>query len=89
VKKKRQTIPVVILRTNTGYNAFSPIVDGCVATAKTVDTALKRIGEALQYHLEGEMLMKNRRKRTETVLKETFDDYGTDAVYASIHVGPT
>jgi len=89
MKKKQGTpIPVVILKTESGYNAFSPAVDGCVATARTVDGALKRIKEALEFHFEGERLVKNRRKRACAVLRDAFEDYGTDAVYASIDVVP-
>jgi predicted RNase H-like HicB family nuclease len=81
---KKAAIPVVILKTKTGYNAFSPVVDGCVATAKTVDGALKRIKEALAFHLEGEMLVRKGRKTAQAALRESFDDYGTDA---SVEVG--
>ncbi len=84
--RKSIAMPVVILRTKTGYNAFSPTVDGCVATAKTVDNALRRIKEALQFHLEGERLVKASRKTAQAVLRDTFDDYGTDAVYACVTV---
>ncbi len=87
MSKKTIALPVVILKTDTGYNAFSPAVDGCVATARTIDTALKRIKEALEFHLKGEMLVKNRKKKAHAILKDTFDDYGTDALYASISVG--
>jgi predicted RNase H-like HicB family nuclease len=86
MKKRLTAIPVVILKTESGYNAFSPVVDGCVATARTVDGALKRIKEALEFHLVGERLVKNRRKRACAVLRDAFDDYGTDAVYASIDI---
>ncbi len=89
MKGKRTAIPVVILKTGTGYNAFSPAVDGCVATAKTVDGALKRIKEALAFHLEGEMLIRKRRKTTCATLRESFDDYGNDALYASVEVSST
>ena len=41
LKKKTISVPVIVLRTKTGYNAFGPTIDGCVATAKTVDAALK------------------------------------------------
>ena len=43
MKKQTSSIPVVILKTKTGYNAFSPAVDGCIATARTVDGVLRRI----------------------------------------------
>jgi predicted RNase H-like HicB family nuclease len=86
MKKNAVSIPVVVLRTNTGYNAFSPIVDGCAVTAKTVDSALKQMKEALEFHFEGEMLVKSRKKKAHAVLKDSFADYGTDAVYASLLV---
>ncbi len=57
------------------------MVDGCIATAKTVDTAIKRIKEALEFHLEGEFLTKYRKKNVNTILKHVFEDYGTDALY--------
>lgn len=83
MKKKVISVPVVVLRTRTGYSAFSPLVDGCVTTAKTVDAALRQIKETLELHLEGERLVKNR-KKTPAVLKNAFAEYGTDAVYASL-----
>ncbi len=86
MKKKTISVPIVILKTNTGYNAFSPLVDGCIATAKTVDTAIKRIKEALEFHLEGEILLNNRKKNVQATLKSVFEDYGTDALYGSINV---
>jgi predicted RNase H-like HicB family nuclease len=87
VKKTAVAIPVVILKTATGYNAFSPAVEGCVATARTIDAALRRIKEALAFHLEGEMLVHKKRKTVQAALRETFDDYGTEALYAAVEVG--
>jgi predicted RNA binding protein YcfA (HicA-like mRNA interferase family)/predicted RNase H-like HicB family nuclease len=85
MRRKVIAVPVVVLRTKTGYSAFSPSVDGCVTTAKTVDAALRQIKETLEFHLEGELLVKNRKKKkAQTVLKNSFADYGTDAVYASL-----
>ena len=52
MKRKSVSVPVIVLKTKTGYNAFSPAVDGCVVTAKTVDAALKQIKDALEFHLE-------------------------------------
>jgi predicted RNase H-like HicB family nuclease len=89
MKRRKASIPVVILRTATGYNAFSPAVDGCVATARTIDGAMKRIKDALAFHLEGEMLVRKQHKTAKATLRESFDDYGTDALYASIEVGAT
>ena len=84
--KKTISVPVIVLTTNTGYNAFSPAVDGCVVTARTVDAALKQIKGALAFHLEGELLVKSRKRKAHAVLKDAFADYGTDAVYASVMV---
>ena len=89
MKKATSAIPVVILKTETGYNAFSPAVDGCVATARTVDGALRRIKQALAFHLEGERLVRKRGQSTPATLRESFDDYGTDALYASVEVAAT
>jgi predicted RNase H-like HicB family nuclease/predicted RNA binding protein YcfA (HicA-like mRNA interferase family) len=86
MKRKVISVPVVMLKTRTGYSAFSPAVDGCVATAKTVDLAVRRIKEALEFHLEGELLVKSRKRKAHLVLKDSFADYGTDAVYASLLV---
>lgn len=85
--KQSRAIPVVVLKTRNCYNAFSPVVDGCAVTAKTIDEALTRIREALEFHLEGERLVKHRRSTaTRKALKMAFEDYGTEAVYASVRV---
>ncbi len=82
--KKTRQIPVIILKTRTGFSAHSPIIDGCVATGKTIDLTLQAYKEAVAFHLEGELLVKNQRKAPAKVLKESFSDYGTEAFYATI-----
>lgn len=85
--KKPLTIPVVLLKTRTGYNAFSPVVEGCFVTDKTIDSTLKRMKSALEFHLEGEALIKwLRRTSAKKVLRNLFDEYGTDAVYVSMKI---
>ena len=82
--KKAIYIPVVILRTKTGYNGFSPIVEGCVVTDRTVEKTLERMKEALAFHLEGEHLIKQSTERkAQDIIRKSFDNYGTDAVYAA------
>lgn len=44
---------IVIEKTKTGYGAYSPDLDGCVATAKTRPAVRKLMREAIQFHLEG------------------------------------
>ena len=43
---------VVIEKMGNNYGAYSPDVDGCVATGNTVSSCLKNMKEALSFHLE-------------------------------------
>ncbi len=85
--KKTMSVPVVILRTRTGFSAFSPLIEGCVAADKTIDKTLQRMREALEFHLEGLQLLKQKKhNQADRALKDTFKDYGTDAFYASLKI---
>ena len=44
---------VIIERTKTGYSAFSPDLEGCIATGTTKKTVEKNIKDAIAFHLEG------------------------------------
>ncbi len=44
---------VVIEPTPTGFSAYSPDVDGCVATGGTLDEVQRNIQEAIEFHVEG------------------------------------
>ena len=44
---------IVIEETSTGYSAFSPDLDGCVATGSTKKETEVNIKEAIEFHLEG------------------------------------
>lgn len=44
---------VIIEKTKTGYSAYSPDVEGCIATGKTKTDVEKRIQEAIEFHIEG------------------------------------
>ena len=44
---------IVIEKTKTGFGAYSPDLDGCIATAKTRSAVRKLMREAIQFHLEG------------------------------------
>ena len=44
---------VVIEETSTGYSAFSPDVQGCIATAATEVEVRERMQEALEFHIDG------------------------------------
>jgi len=38
---------------DSDWGASVPDLPGCVATGKTIDTALRRIGQAIELHLRG------------------------------------
>ncbi|MCP4288769.1 MAG: type II toxin-antitoxin system HicB family antitoxin [Gammaproteobacteria bacterium] len=44
---------VVIEETKTGFSAYSPDMDGCVATGTTKEEVEKNMKEAMDFHLEG------------------------------------
>ncbi|MBD3376502.1 type II toxin-antitoxin system HicB family antitoxin [candidate division KSB1 bacterium] len=44
---------IVIEKTNTGYSAYSPDLQGCVATGSTKKDVEKNMIEAIEFHLEG------------------------------------
>jgi predicted RNase H-like HicB family nuclease len=44
---------VVVEKTATGYSAYSPDLDGCVATGKTRDEVEREMQEAIELHIEG------------------------------------
>ena len=47
------TYLVVIEPTNTGFSAYSPDLDGCVATGATIEDVQKNMQEAIELHVEG------------------------------------
>jgi predicted RNase H-like HicB family nuclease len=44
---------IVIEETGTGYSAYSPDLDGCVATGKTREEVEREMQSAITFHLEG------------------------------------
>jgi predicted RNase H-like HicB family nuclease len=44
---------IVIEKTKTGYSAYSPDLNGCVATGRTRSAVEKTMREAIEFHLEG------------------------------------
>ncbi len=44
---------IVIEETETGYSAYSPDLEGCVATGSTREEVEKTIKEAIEFHLDG------------------------------------
>jgi predicted RNase H-like HicB family nuclease len=44
---------IALEKTDTGYSAYSPDLDGCVATGKTREEVEREMREAIVFHLEG------------------------------------
>jgi len=44
---------IIVERTKSGYSAYSPDIDGCVATGATRRQVERRMKSALAFHMEG------------------------------------
>jgi predicted RNase H-like HicB family nuclease len=44
---------IVIEKTDTGYSAYSPDLDGCVAAGSTREEVERAMKEAIEFHLDG------------------------------------
>ncbi len=43
---------IVIEKTGTGYSAYSPDLEGCVATGASKDEVEKNMREAIKFHID-------------------------------------
>ena len=50
----------MVEKTDTGYSAYSPDINGCIATGATKDEVEKNMKEAIEFHLEGLKLEKQK-----------------------------
>ncbi|MCI4626206.1 MAG: type II toxin-antitoxin system HicB family antitoxin [Candidatus Magnetoovum sp. WYHC-5] len=44
---------IVIEKTQTGFSAYSPDVDGCIAAGNTMEEVERIMKEALEFHIGG------------------------------------
>ena len=44
---------IVIEKTASGYSAYSPDLDGCIATGSSKEEVEQNMREAMDFHLEG------------------------------------
>ena len=44
---------IIIEKTENNYSAYSPEIDGCIATGDTEEQARQNFEEALKLHLKG------------------------------------
>jgi predicted RNase H-like HicB family nuclease len=50
-----EKVNVDIYYTGKNYNAYAPILQGCVSTASTLDEMKKNIKEAIKFHVESSL----------------------------------
>jgi len=46
-------VQVIIEKSNTGYSAYLPELQGCVSTGSSLDQVRDNISEAISFHLDG------------------------------------
>lgn len=51
---------IVTEKTKTGYSAYVPDLPGCIATGKSKEQVQENIASAIEFHLEGMKLSKQR-----------------------------
>jgi predicted RNase H-like HicB family nuclease len=44
---------IIVEKTGTGFSAYSPDLEGCIATGATRDEVEANMREAIEFHLEG------------------------------------
>ncbi|MFN0158989.1 MAG: type II toxin-antitoxin system HicB family antitoxin [Bacteroidota bacterium] len=44
---------IVVEKTRSGYSAYSPDIDGCIASGKTRPAVNKNMQEAIRFHIDG------------------------------------
>ncbi len=44
---------IILEPTNTGFSAYSPDIQGCIATGYTEEETKANMAEAIEFHLEG------------------------------------
>jgi predicted RNase H-like HicB family nuclease len=44
---------IIVEQTATGFSAYSPDLDGCIATGTTREDVQREMQEAIAFHLEG------------------------------------
>jgi predicted RNase H-like HicB family nuclease len=44
---------IIVEKTKTGFSAYSPDIDGCIAIGNTKEEVEKNMKEALEFYLEG------------------------------------
>ncbi len=57
---------IVIEKTRTGFSAYSPDLEGCVAAARTRPSLIRAMQRAVEFHLEGLRADGRRRPRPAT-----------------------
>jgi len=53
LKEQGMQYLIVIEKTETGYSAYSPDLDGCVVISSTKDQVEQNMREAIEFHVAG------------------------------------
>lgn len=53
VRKEVKKYLIVVEKTESGYSAYSPDLDGCISTGRSVEEIEDNMREAIQFHLDG------------------------------------
>jgi predicted RNase H-like HicB family nuclease len=79
---------IILEKGERNYSASSPVVPGCVATGKSVETTLNEMREALVFHIEG--LIENGADvptpKTLNYYIEKTDEISSDDILAHIEI---
>ncbi len=77
---------VVIRRAARNYSADCPDLPGCVATGRTLDVTLRRMGSAMAMHIEGLKADKLRVPAPRTRLSSLVRRHANGNVYTVVRV---
>jgi len=44
---------IIVEKTTTGYSAYSPEIEGCIATGPTIEEVKTNMKESIKFHIEG------------------------------------
>jgi predicted RNase H-like HicB family nuclease len=76
---------VIIEKGEKNYSAYSPDVEGCAATGKTVEETLETMRNALEFHIEG-MLEDGEQIPLPKGLNFYLDEISGDDILAHINI---
>jgi predicted RNase H-like HicB family nuclease len=77
---------VVVEKTETGYSAYSPDLEGCVATGHSREEVEREMQEAIEFHLDG--LAMGSQFQSRALIRDTWKFQLFDRVPPGFRVDP-